>query len=726
MNSFDLVFPLLCAVEMAAVALALCVYLLSVASQGVVGDKVYTVVANQSASSCPGNQTECSLMYYAAHPDEYFREDNTTFHFLPGHHQLVDSTVVLMANIANLTLYGTDVNEVTVVCRGEDSGGFFFHNITSLTVKDLGFLDCSKRSSSHHILVGVGIQQTINIKMDNVNIRNTAGIGLSLSDIYGNSSFNNIKVDYSHSTSSSTCGNFVFHCSYWFRNDTVPINNITVSDSFFTHGSNSYDFESPGSGIAIEIFCSANVSIVFDNVTLSGNRAKSGGNVWIDFGSWSNMWTVSVSFLNSRINNGTGNSGGGLCMFAIAGDGSPGTLENTKTLLHIENTHFENNTAFYDGGALYMRLHQNSQRNLGKITFANCTFKQNKIVYNTSHGGIAVHIVTYTLPRYVQHSMIYFLLEFSDCIFKENSAVHNSSESMPRLGALFTENTHSITLQNCQFIENNCSGIVGVASNFLLHGENEIRGNTAVKGGGIFFCSSSVMHLYNGTQLYIVDNHATFIGGGIYVDSECSPAVQFCFFQVDNVTADNTTLHQTQVHLINNTADAGSALYGGLVDWCILYDSRGQKYHKWYPKEIFNDMFNIVAEADDLSVVSSDPLYVGFCNITEVAKDDCPLNISVAVKPGKTFTVPAIITGQRNGLVSGVVDAKCIHDDCSIDDQQYNQYINISISSGRLLRYTVFSKENRNVSLKLVAEDFYSGFPSYQYQPSYINIIVEK
>ena len=131
---------------MAAVALTLCMCLLSVASQRVVGDKVYTVVANQSASSCPGNQTECSLMYYAAHSDEYFREDNTTFHFMPGHHQLVNSTLVLMANISNLTLYGTDVNESVVVCSGKGSGRFSFFNITNLTIVNLSLYNCSHKS----------------------------------------------------------------------------------------------------------------------------------------------------------------------------------------------------------------------------------------------------------------------------------------------------------------------------------------------------------------------------------------------------------------------------------------------------------------------------------------------------------------------------------------------------------------------------------------------------
>ncbi|CAI8004218.1 hypothetical protein GBAR_LOCUS3857, partial [Geodia barretti] len=48
------------------------------------------------------------------------------------------------------------------------------------------------------------------------------------------------------------------------------------------------------------LLCSANVSIVFDNVVVSGNQGKNGGNVFIEFTGWSTLWSISVSFLNSR------------------------------------------------------------------------------------------------------------------------------------------------------------------------------------------------------------------------------------------------------------------------------------------------------------------------------------------------------------------------------------------------------------------------------------------
>ena len=43
---------------------------------------------------------------YRALLAKYFTEDNTAFWFLPGEHKLVNSTLVLMGNVSNLTLHG--------------------------------------------------------------------------------------------------------------------------------------------------------------------------------------------------------------------------------------------------------------------------------------------------------------------------------------------------------------------------------------------------------------------------------------------------------------------------------------------------------------------------------------------------------------------------------------------------------------------------------------------
>ena len=383
-------------------------------SQGVVGDKVYTVMANQSASGCPGNQTECSLMYYAAHPDEYFREDNTTFHFLPGHHQLVNSTLVLMANVSNLTLYGTGVSESRVVCNGEGSGGFIFYGIINVTMMNLTILNCSYWSFDSSVLTAVEIIELYNLTIFNMVIKETAGVGLQLTDLSGDTVINHVTIDSSHNTSNSKGGNFVYQC---LQGSHPIVNYVKITNSFFTNGSNAHGEKAGSSGILIDIyFCSATISIVLDNVHLEGNRGNIGGNIMIYLNDLSVTWTASISILNSWIINGTAGNGGGLSMVALALGHGEVSINYPNKILRICNTHFMENTAYFNGGAVYLRLYQNFPVALGKIEFTQTNFTRNRLLSNmASHGGVAVHILTYSLPGYKQHKTIFFNVTFSNC-----------------------------------------------------------------------------------------------------------------------------------------------------------------------------------------------------------------------------------------------------------------------------------------------------------------------
>ena len=53
---------------------------------------------------------------------------------------------------------------------------------------------------------------------------------------------------------------------------------MRISDSFFRCGINDFDNATPSSGITLGLSCSENVIIIFDNVVVSGNQGKNGGN----------------------------------------------------------------------------------------------------------------------------------------------------------------------------------------------------------------------------------------------------------------------------------------------------------------------------------------------------------------------------------------------------------------------------------------------------------------
>ena len=690
------------------------------------------VVPDNSAENCTGiNHTNCSLMYYAAHPTEFFTKDNTIFLFLTGDHLLVNSTCVYMANISNLTLRGENVSETRVMCNGQNSGSFSFYNITNLTIENLSFIRCSG-SAEHFIgLTAVEIHLIHNMNMSNININGTAGYGLSLRDLYGSSVLFNITVESSYSTSNVSGGNFAFNCSddYTSQEDAMLAHRLNVTDSYFVNGVN--NVTSPSSGIYIYVNCRTKINIIFDTVVLTGNRGYIGGNMGIEYLGTSCQWTVAIFILNSEISWGTAHVGGGISVIAIVGVNSSNIMDDTHShnFLTIMNTLFEHNTVSYLGGGIYFQLHQNQSAAVGGITIGqNCIFRYNKISFplndTYSHGGVGVHVVVFTLPEFIQRKTVFFVLSFSKCIFLRNVIHSTAHYNVSRTGALYAMNAQAIHIKGCSFIENNCTGIAAIKSHILFHGENVIRGNSAYKGGGMFFSSGGFMYLYNGTRLIISENKACLRGGGIYVAAEYSPGVSYCFFQVENIYASNHTLHQTQVYLINNTAPVGTALYGGLIDECALFGPYVKNLSYGLPGKIFDAIFVIHNKSHDLTAVSSDPIYIGFCEINSTTKNlstsNCPQTTSKTVMPESIFQVPAVIMGQRYGLVTGIVSAHCEH--CSIPHIYYSQLI----PQKTILTYSLTPGSDREIKIQLDAEDYFSSYPTYRYQSSYIYVTIMK
>ena len=691
------------------------------------------VVPDNSAENCTGiNHTNCSLMYYAAHP-EFFTEDNTIFLFLTGYHLLVNSTHLYMANISNLTLRGENgyVSETRVMCNGQNPGSFSFYNITNLTIENLSFIRCSGSAEHFRGLTAVEMHLIHNMDMSNIYINGTAGYGLSLCDLYGSSVLFNITVESSYNASG---GNFAFYCSdyYTSQEDAMLTHSLNVTNSYFINGVNNDISPRTGSGIYISVNCRTKINIIFDTVVLTGNRGYVGGNMGIDYFGTSFQWTVAIFILNSELSWGTASVGGGISIIATVGTNSSNNMDgtysqNSANILTIVNTLFEHNTVSGLGGGIYFQL-TNPSAAVGGIVGHNCIFRYNKIsspLNSTySYGGVGVHVFVYTLPEFIQHKTGFFVLSFSKCIFLRNVIHSTAHYNVSRTGALFAMNAQAIHIKGCRFIENNCTGIAAIKSHILFHGENVIRRNSAYKGGGMFFSSGGLMYLYNGTRLIISENNAYLSGGGIYVAAEDSPWVPHCFYQVENLSASNFRLHKTQVYLINNTAPVGTALYGGLIDECNLFGVYNQPFD--LPGKIFDVIFVIHNKSHDLTAVSSDPMYIGFCEINSTTKklstSNCPQTTSKTVIPESIFHVPAVIMGQRYGLVTGTVSAHCVNKNCSVPHIYYSQ----SIQKKAILTYSVTPGSERKIEIQLDAEDYFSTYPTYRYQPSYIYVTIMK
>ena len=224
---------------------------------------------------------------------------------------------------------------------------------------------------------------------------------------------------------------------------------------------------------------------------------------------------------------------------------------------------------------------------------------------------------------------------------------------------MLVANMNAVWFINCSFYNNNLTALIALESQLTFHGNNTFVNNRGVRGGALALYKSD-MYLDNNTLLVFKDNKARLQGGGIFVAKKISIANLYpCFVQI--LTHVNyASLSQFNIHIVmeNNTAPYGSALFGGLVDFCWSKSSLAddKKVPLTYPegKWIFDSLFEIKpSEANDTSVISSDALYVCFCENDLV---QCGVRTkNVTAYPGGTLNTSAVTVGQRNGTVPGSI-----------------------------------------------------------------------
>ena len=249
------------------------------------------------------------------------------------------------------------------------------------------------------------------------------------------------------------------------------------------------------------------------------------------------------------------------------------------------------------------------------------------------------------------------------------------------------------TFFGCEFIES-YSALYVASTNTFFGGNTLFRDNIATDGAGLMLVDSSVMYLRPDTHIMFSRNHATHAGGAIYVESVDSNGTPGCFYQFYEVNQTSSDL-KVQITFENNTAYfAGSALYGGLVDNCVFDTTIIRKSIS------FDSIFKVQNTDEDPTAVSSDPYMVCFCNNS---KPQCGKQTysSIHTYPGALFHVQAVVVGQKNGIVPGVVLAGLIKNTSAVlGDLQESQFTGKSCTT---LNYTVYSSQKEETII-LVTE----------------------
>ena len=276
------------------------------------------------------------------------------------------------------------------------------------------------------------------------------------------------------------------------------------------------------SGLYLALYhgTSYNVSVIFDNVNIISTDG-----VYHAF----SQSLFSLYITNSSVSNT-------LKGFTSSFDINEGSTKcnikgvQSQSTIVIENSQFHNNY----GGLTFMYPYQFSSHHIIITTVKSCSVRDN------DDYGLLECLSTSTYISVIDTELIGNRRnEISGC--------------------------HSIILNNITVTNSLSTGLVIIASIVTVENRLVFKNNTGVVGGGIAINDSSVVALSTSANLEFIDNHASYKGGGMFIDDKT------CYFTNKNGFVSDIHVPLT---LKDNTAGfAGNDIYGGIDGFNNLFKS---------------------------------------------------------------------------------------------------------------------------------------------------------
>ena len=284
----------------------------------------------------------------------------------------------------------------------------------------------------------------------------------------------------------------------------------------------------------------------------------------------------------------------------------------------------------------------------------------------------------------------------------------------------------------------------------VVHFEN----NAAIKGAAIFLEQNSKIHLLKerletvgeyDMRLEFINNHAQYGGAVLVSDSseniiacergvagkDLSKSTQECFIQTllsdTTVSKNNTKINYINVFFVNNTASvSGGAIYGGLLDRCIMnvsaelvtqfpeyQRSTGFDYIRAtvqfaglvdYDNLTLNyspdKLINAITSSDVEGLVSSKPVRVCFC--LEGTPNCSYHHPDVFTKRGQLFRLSVDAVDQVGNPINATVISSFLSNNGELNVEQARQETTTQCID---LEYNVYPKGDYNSSqIELYAE----------------------
>ena len=448
---------------------------------------------------------------------------------------------------------------------------------------------------------------------------------------------------------------------------------LTICNTLFALGTNINGGTLPdltlsrGTGLGVILSQSSyGVTVKLQSVISFGNGALVGANLYFAFYETVENSTIFIQdMLSSTGNNyllrvdnflqiSAGNSAGLFFDYGITippNSPSPVCLpsftEEQRNVLELYNCTFHNNTAI-TGGGMYIQVAPVLQTSLAlatvRIVISNTTFSANSGLT----GGALFAIEISSIGVQQQSEIV-----LNNVTFIGNGFITSANDvtsSIQLDGLTFSAITASIlsnmTLINCKFLYNQGSAIDAYDSYLYFSGNITFDSNSAVDGGGLRL-EDSFIYLDQNTRVNFINNTAIGLGGAVKVVTREDITLP-CFFQPMNSV--NVTNSNIRLYFEGNFAnEAGSVLYGGSIDECIIVSRTRQN-----STFILDTIVEIGPHSNKTSLISSPPTSLCVCDNGSIFCGNDAFT-RVDIFPGDTFIISVIAKGQRDGIAPATI-----------------------------------------------------------------------
>ena len=679
------------------------------------------VLPESRTEPCPTvNVSRClTLGDYVKHSPSYVLSD-TIFMFLAGTHSL--RAVFNVQNISNISL--VEYNRATelesppkIVCDSSTQSGFIFSNVSRINIKGLSFFGCGHLV--HGTSAAISVDDVTNFSITSIRVSHSVGHGLFVWNSYGLTT-----ISYSNFTFNDYGGNIALYYVNCSSEATKTPSLFSIVSSFVGQSvAQVRTVLSPG--IAVFIMCT-NISLELNGVTAFNNTVHGprtvGGNVAVIIRNHTSLISNNVTITNCHIEAGTSNYGAGIFLsFELV----PRTPVNNSLaqIVKITGTNFTRNHATGEGGGLYIITHEvvSVLHPVGLISVTDCIFDSNTLDSRLS-AGVALHFNSHNIPGYAEHVQPQYQLKLNRTTFT-NSSLVGSDYDISSSAVFVFRSQSGVLFQDCVFNWNNVTGLSVGKSNIILSGEITFEGNMGMNGGGLLICDRSFLFLTPHTNVSFIGNHATGTGGGIYVSGLCLESIPECFFQFSRSilnTKDMPLLKTVSVYFANNTAgQAGSAIYGGSVDHCVILNPWAYTTSTILGLKVFYEVFHISHKETDYSYITSDPYEVCFCSNASAMERECSIKtVERSIYPGSTFTVVVVVVGQKHGTAPGAVKA-IAGPNTSLGSLQKTQDVTVNCTP---LNYTVNTSLSQTKIELRVQHSLLSPAPTLKINRTFVQV----